>query len=262
MEDGEGLPRAWADIDRTALTRMLASGLTPKEVASLYGRSRDAARNLADRWGLDTRALRARSIGLAAKYPEVAAELIKVVSGAPHHYGPEDLLAGSSARCRWRCAECGEEWTASVTNRTTHGSGCPTCANRRAVDRARARPAASPPLARVTPEFAREFRRNLSRPDRTFQNTPACGVVASSTRWLSLSRLLPGSRYVSVPADLDPIGPRTSMWTSSSWKPTSCVIWTPADGTPTAQPSLEICASSRGSPALGMSGYARRVSDF
>src|SRR5215212_1177714 len=174
MDDADGThPREWAHLDRATLSELLASGLTPKEVASLYGRNRDAVRSLASRWGLDTRALRARAIGLAAKHPDVAAEFVKVVSGAPLHHGPEDLLAGSSARCRWRCAECREEWDASITNRTSRGSGCPACANRRSTDRARARPARSAPLAEVIPDFAPEFRRNLSRPDRDFRTTPS-----------------------------------------------------------------------------------------
>ena len=173
--DGQRLepPCTWAELDRDSLSRLLESGLTPSEVGALFGRNCDAVRKLVRRWGLDSRALRAHAIGLAARHPGVAAEFVRVVSGAPLHYGPEDLLAGSGARCRWRCAECTHEWTASVTNRTTHGSGCPACAADRAVERARVRKVRSAPLAEVAPELENEFRRNVSRPDRGFRTTPS-----------------------------------------------------------------------------------------
>ena len=94
-DDSDELPRHWGDLDRDAISRILAKGLTPAEVGALYGRSGDSVRALVRRWGLDSRALRARALGLAVKHPQVAAEFVKVVDGAPLLYGPEDLLAGS-----------------------------------------------------------------------------------------------------------------------------------------------------------------------
>ncbi|RBY89448.1 zinc-ribbon domain-containing protein [Blastococcus sp. TF02A-30] len=169
----EKWPSRWRDVDKVALTRLLASGLTPAEVGAHFGRSADAVRLLARRWQLDTRALRARSIGLAVRHPRIAREFLCVIDGAPPHYEAQDLLAGSGARCRWRCDRCGEEWTTSVANRTTRGSGCPACAARGAPARARSRPVASAPLAHAEPQLAREFVRNVSRPDRDALTTPS-----------------------------------------------------------------------------------------
>jgi hypothetical protein len=167
----QGRPQRWCDVDRAALVQLLSSGLTPAEVGALYGRDRDRVHGLVRRWGLDSRALRARAIGLAAQHPDIAAEFVEVVDGAPLTHGPQDLLAGSGARCRWRCTECQEEWVTSVCNRTKRRSGCPACSGRRALDRARARPAASLPLGAVAPDLGREFTRNLSRPDRDLHTT-------------------------------------------------------------------------------------------
>jgi rubrerythrin len=163
----------WRELDRDELIRLLSSGLTPEQVGLLHRRSTDSIRQRARRWGLDCRALRARAIGLTARHPEIAAQFVKVVDGAPLHYGAYDLLAGSGARCRWRCPDCGEEWVTSVANRTKRKSGCPACADRRAVERARARPATSPPLAKISDDLIREFKANLTRPDRDAYSTPS-----------------------------------------------------------------------------------------
>jgi hypothetical protein len=164
---------AWRDVDRDELIQLLGSGLTPGEVGARYGCSADNVRLRARTWGLNCRALRARAIGLAVKHPVIASQFVKVIDGAPLHYRPEDLLAGSGARCRWRCSDCGEEWITSVCNRTNRRSGCPVCAARAAVDRARARPATSPPLATVSDDLVREFHKNLTRPDRDVSSTPS-----------------------------------------------------------------------------------------
>jgi hypothetical protein len=163
----------WRDVDRDELVRLLSSGLTPDEVGRLYGRSGDAVRLRARGWGLDCRALRARAVGLAARHPEIAAQFVRVVDGAPPEHRPEDLLVGSGARCRWRCPECAHEWVASVVNRTKRRSGCPACADSRMVERARARPARTPPLSAVSEDLTVEFVENLSRPDRDVHSTPS-----------------------------------------------------------------------------------------
>lgn len=166
-------PAVWEDLDRDSLTELLSSGLTPAQVGHRFGRNRDAVRSLVDRWHLDSRALRARALGLAAKHPDIADEFVAVVAGAPLDHRPQDLSVRSSARCRWRCRACGHEWVASVGNRTGNDSGCPPCARLRVIAAARARPARTRPLAEVDPGLVPEFVDNLSRPDRGVHDTPS-----------------------------------------------------------------------------------------
>ncbi|MCZ2804263.1 zinc-ribbon domain-containing protein [Modestobacter sp. VKM Ac-2983] len=155
------------------LARLLASGLTPDEVGRLYDRSGSMVRLVARRWGLDCRRLRARSLGLAVTHPEVAAQFVDVVDGAPSGSRPVDLTAGSGARCRWRCPDCSGEWVTSVANRTTRRSGCPACARQRGRLLARARTARTPALSAARPDAAAEFVTNISRPDRDASTTPS-----------------------------------------------------------------------------------------
>ncbi|TYP86792.1 zinc-ribbon domain-containing protein [Blastococcus xanthinilyticus] len=166
-------PQSWQDLDRDALERLLATGLTADEVGRIYGRSGSLVRLAARGWGLDVRALRARSRGLARTHPEIALEFVGVVDGAPSHYRPGDLMTGSGARCRWRCSACGAQWVTSVANRTKRSSGCPECARRRQAELARRRPARSRPLSEVSRELARDFVGNLTRPDRDASSTPS-----------------------------------------------------------------------------------------
>jgi hypothetical protein len=172
MDEGSQ-PAAWRAVDRDELIRLLSSGLTPAEVGARYGCSADNVRLRSRTWGLDCRALRARALGLRVKHPDIASQFVEVIDGAPPDYGPADLLAGSGARCRWRCDDCGEEWITSVSNRTNRGSGCPVCAARKAVERARARLPTSRPLATVWGDLVHEFRKNLTRPDRDVYSTPS-----------------------------------------------------------------------------------------
>ncbi|RBY94384.1 hypothetical protein DQ244_03430 [Blastococcus sp. TBT05-19] len=172
VSDG-GRPLTWRAVDRDSLSRLFASGLTPDDVGRLYGRSGSMVRLAARGWGLDARALRARTHGLARMHPEIAAEFAGVVDGAPSHYRPDDLMTGSGARCRWTCSSCDTEWITSVANRTKRRSGCPGCARRRQVEIARARPAKSRPLSEISDELVRDFVRNLDRPDRDVSSTPS-----------------------------------------------------------------------------------------
>lgn len=171
----EQVPEAldWRRIDRDRLAGLLSRGLTPEQVGALYGRSASSVRLVARSWGLDCRALRARALGLVATHPAVAAQFVEVVDGAPPHYRAVDLLSGSGARCRWRCEICTEEWITSVANRTRRRSGCPACADAAATTSARARRAKTPPLADVSEHLARDFRENLSRPERDATTTPS-----------------------------------------------------------------------------------------
>jgi hypothetical protein len=160
-------------VTRDELIHLLSTGLTPDEVGRLYDRSGSLVRKAARRWNVDCRALRARALGLAATAPAIAAQFVEVVDGAPSWSRPEDLLAGSGARCRWRCDDCGCRWVTSVANRTKRHSGCPACARREGKRLARARPAKTPPLSIAHPHLASEFVSNLSRPDRDAESTPS-----------------------------------------------------------------------------------------
>ena len=55
---------------------------------------------------------------LASTYPELAREAIG--------WNPTQVSAGTMKKYRWRC-DLGHEWTASVKNRTSLESGCPSC---------------------------------------------------------------------------------------------------------------------------------------
>lgn len=66
-----------------------------------------------------------RKRSLAVCFPELGLEWSK------KNKSPADaVLAGSSRKGIWRCAKCGEEFTATVFNRTKRLSGCPYCAGK------------------------------------------------------------------------------------------------------------------------------------
>ncbi|MFD9766901.1 zinc-ribbon domain-containing protein [[Kitasatospora] papulosa] len=77
----------------------------------------------------------------------------------------EDMQLSSKDQCQWRCSAdgCGHQWPARLQfrTRTVKPSGCPECWKRR--NRA---PGPGESLADLNPALARQFRRNLSRPDR------------------------------------------------------------------------------------------------
>lgn len=63
---------------------------------------------------------------------------------------PDEVSYGSGKRIWWKCAKGPDhEWCGSATNRTSHGRGCPFCANR-AVS-------VTNSLASLAPEIAREW---------------------------------------------------------------------------------------------------------
>ena len=56
---------------------------------------------------------------LLKSFPDIAAELVGE--------DPAKITPKSNQRKRWQCRTCGNEWKATVVNRTQNGSGCPKC---------------------------------------------------------------------------------------------------------------------------------------
>lgn len=76
----------------------------------------------------------------------------------------EDMLRSSKDRCWWRCSNegCDHEWPTALQFRTRRKpTGCPECSRKR--NRV---PGPGESLADVNPALAKQFRRNLSRPER------------------------------------------------------------------------------------------------
>lgn len=105
------------------------------------------------------------------------------------------VLPATRDRCRWRCAACGHEWTASVSNRVL-GRGCPTCANAsRAAQRAALRQGQLAASA-AWPHLEAEFRRNLRRP-----GVPLADTAANSSDRCEWSCLTCGHVYAATIAN-------------------------------------------------------------
>ena len=69
---------------------------------------------------------RARSL---TKYPDLVAQWHPTKNGV---VSPEQVFAGSSRRCWWKCpAGPDHEWRTTVNNRTSAGMGCPCCSGRK-----------------------------------------------------------------------------------------------------------------------------------
>lgn len=73
-----------------------------------------------------TRRLNCAKISGGIKDVQLLAEWNYEKNGAKR---PDDFAPQSSATVWWRCAVCGYEWEAKISNRS-HGRGCPCCANR------------------------------------------------------------------------------------------------------------------------------------
>ena len=118
---------------------------------------------------LEVRALRMRAHGSRywiAGYPRLVAEWHPTRN--PDVY-PDEVSYGSGKRIWWKCPKGSDhEWCVSATNRTSHGRGCPFCANR-AVS-------VTNSLASLAPEIAREW-----HPTKNGKLTPD-GIVAQSHR--------------------------------------------------------------------------------
>ena len=62
---------------------------------------------------------------LAHNHPEVTAEWDWEANG---DRTPVNVTASSGTAAAWRCGPCGHRWSAIVSDRNHHGTGCPQCA--------------------------------------------------------------------------------------------------------------------------------------
>lgn len=147
---------------------------------------------------LCARAIRGRSRAAVArgrtsageKVPHLPAEFVANLTRPGRDLS--EVLPTTRDRCRWRCAGCGHEWTASVSNRVG-GRGCPACANESRAMHGAALRAGQLTASAAWPHLEAEFRRNLRRPgfalariaanslDRCEWSCLACGHVYEAT---------------------------------------------------------------------------------
>ena len=89
----------------------------------------------------------AKSTSLATKYPELVKEWHPTRNGSKT---PADVSPGSGKKVWWKCAVADDhEWEAPPVSRTHMGSGCPCCANLKAVK--------SNCLATTYPDLAKQW---------------------------------------------------------------------------------------------------------
>lgn len=69
--------------------------------------------------------IRASRVSLAEAFPTVAAELTDNNPRSASEYS-----RSSWDEVEWKCSDCGFIYRASIANRTSHGSGCPSCYKR------------------------------------------------------------------------------------------------------------------------------------
>lgn len=67
---------------------------------------------------------------LAFRFPEVAAEW-DYEAAANQDASPWSVKAIAGREVAWTCGQCGNHWSARVSNRTKNGSGCEPCSRRR-----------------------------------------------------------------------------------------------------------------------------------
>ena len=89
---------------------------------------------------------------LKTEYPLVAAEWHPTKNGT---LKPEDVTAGSGKKVWWLCSRCGNEWEATVYNRS-RGNGCPYCSGRRVIP-------GETDLQTLRPDIAAEWHPTLNK---------------------------------------------------------------------------------------------------
>lgn len=98
---------------------------------------------------------------LADKHPEVAAEFVENLD---NDLTPSQLKPHSNYKCRWRCRTCGNEWRASLSNRTSGQTGCPACFEARRGEWRRQPEQKSQTAHEALGSLAVEFVRNETSP--------------------------------------------------------------------------------------------------
>ena len=98
-------------------------------------------------------------------YPEQAAEWHPTRNGG---LDPTEMRPHSNRRCWWRCA-CGNEWEATVANRTAkRARGCRSCSS---TQRWLKPPTGGQTLAHRFPDLAQEWKECTTRPELTPETT-------------------------------------------------------------------------------------------
>ena len=87
-----------------------------------------------------------KKTSLMESNPELAREWHTTKNG---DLKPTDVTAGSNKKVWWLCQECGQEWQATISNRS-RGHGCPYCAGRLPI-------VGETDLATVNPELTKEW---------------------------------------------------------------------------------------------------------
>ena len=77
-----------------------------------------------------------KAITLQAGYPNIAKEWHPSLNG---EQTPNGIAAKSGKKVWWKCSVCGNEWQATVSNRTKQGAGCPECARLRSRNQKKCR---------------------------------------------------------------------------------------------------------------------------
>lgn len=96
---------------------------------------------------------------LAARYPEVAAELDEAASGVR----AVELAPRTSRRVHWQCArDPSHTWTTTVLSRTAQGTGCPFCRSRGGRQRVTPEDALSSTHPELAAEWSPTNRRDVS----------------------------------------------------------------------------------------------------
>lgn len=101
---------------------------------------------------------------LALTYPELIKEWHPTKNGK---LTPYDVTYANNKMAWWKCAKCGYEWQAIISNRSTLNRGCPCCAGRAVVKGVN-------DLATTHPEIAKEW-----HPTKNGELKPNCVTKGS-----------------------------------------------------------------------------------
>lgn len=98
---------------------------------------------------------------LAAQYPDLAVQWHPIKNGA---LTARDVLPGTNRKVWWICGK-GHEWQASVSSRTSGGSGCPVCSGKKVIE-------GETDLAAVFPAIAAQWHPTRNAPLTPGQISP------------------------------------------------------------------------------------------